>query len=166
MTVDINKIKVGDPLIVKTGDIETFETYKSKGHFPGYAESMQKYNGTIGVIKKIDFRINFIRLSFVDKECWTYLPEWLSYFEDGIQEVRPYELPKSPEPEYKFKVGDIVFIEDVGGEGNEGYGKIVYINNKLVGVCHCTSNEAFHTCNKNCPNYYGWFYTPDQIRIP
>jgi len=139
MAVDINKIKVGDTVFIKNvgwGDNE------------GYGKIVcihDKY--TIGVkhcITNGSFHTCFE--SCEDKYGWFYTSEELELTE--------------------FKVGDIVFIEDVGGEGNEGYGKIVYINNKLVGVCHCTSNEAFHTCNKNCPNYYGWFYTPDQIRIP
>ena len=162
MTVDINKIKIGDPLIVKIGDIKTFETYKSKKYYPGYNKDMQKYNGTIGIVEKINLLNNRVSLSFADGDYWIYFLEWVSYFEDGIQEVRPYE---SPEPEYKFKVGDTVFIKDVGGEGNKGYGKVVYGYRNDIGVCHYTSNKFFHTCFGACADKYGWIYMPKQLEL-
>ena len=163
MTVDINKIKVGDPVIVKTGDIETFKTYKAKGGYPGYNGSMEDSKGTVGVIQTINFQNNSINLSFADGEYWTYLPEWVSYFKNGIQEVEPYELPKPPEPE--FKIGDIVFINDIGDDGTEGYGKVVSMYNTLVGVRHYTYSEAFHTCDRSCPDCYGWFYSPEDLEL-
>jgi len=163
MSVDINKIKVGDPVIVKTGDIEDFKTYNFEKHYPGYNESMEKYSGTIGVIKTINPNNNIIGLSFVDGEYWTYLLEWISYFKDGIQELEICEPP--------FKIGDTVFIGDVGGwgkkgrEAREGYGKITYIHKNSIGVCHYMSSGSFHTCSGTCPDFYGWFYNLEDLEL-
>ena len=156
--VDINKIKVGDPVIVKTGDIETFNTYDFKKHYPGYGISMQEYNGTVGIIKNINFRNSYIALSFADGESWFYLPEWLSYFGDGIQELKPYE--------YTFKIGDTVFIKNIGGEDNEGYGKVVYVHgNHAISVRHYMSDKGFHSCKGKCPDFYGWNYTSKDLEL-
>ena len=160
MTIDINKIEVGDPLIAKTGDSETFKTYAFKEHYPGYHSDMQEYNGTVGIIENINSQNNYIVLSFADGESWVYLPEWVGYFKDGIQELEPHE------PECKFKIGDTVFIKNVGGEDDEGYGKVIYVyGNHAISVRHYMSDKGFHSCKGKCPNFYGWNYTSAELEL-